>query len=110
MTPGEKRFETAAGRSSPAVFIYAWFGGNGTLPEDTFRTVRVKVTPGSSKPRVEEQSDGTFRVYVSASPDKGKANSEMLRSVAKYLGVPRSAIAIIRGRTAREKLLRIDAH
>ena len=80
------------------------------MPEDTYRTVSVRVTPGSSKPRVEEQSDGTFRVYVSASPDKGKANSEMLRSIAKHFGVRGSAITIIRGQASREKLLRIDAY
>lgn len=80
------------------------------MPEDSRRTVSVRVTPGSSKPRVEERSDGTFRVYVSASPDKGKANSEMLRSIAKHLGVPGSAITIIRGHASRVKLLRIDAY
>ena len=73
------------------------------------RTLKVRVVPGSSKPRVEEQADGTFKVHVAASPDKGKANAEMVRALAGHLGVSKGAITIVRGHASREKVLKIEA-
>jgi len=73
------------------------------------RMVSVKVCTGSSKPRVEEEPDGSYRVYVAASPERGKANVELLKVIARYLGVAKSSISIVRGQTSREKLLKIDS-
>lgn len=73
------------------------------------RTLKVRVVPGSSQPRVEEQADGTFKVHVAASPDKGKANAEMVRALAGHLGISKGAITIVRGHASREKVLKIEA-
>lgn len=66
----------------------------------------VRVTPKASANRIEAEG-GTLRVRVTAPPDKGKANKAVIELVAKALGVPRSAVEIVRGETGREKLLRI---
>lgn len=71
--------------------------------------VRVRVCTGSSKTRVEEEPDGSYRVYVSASPEKGKANAELLKAISRYLGVAKGSISIVKGQTSREKLLKIDS-
>lgn len=46
-------------------------------------------------------------MYVSSPPVKGRANAEMMKMLAKHLGVPRSKLAIIRGETSREKTIEI---
>ena len=44
---------------------------------------------------------------LNAPPDKGKANAELIDFLARLIGVPRSAVTIVRGASARQKLLRI---
>jgi uncharacterized protein YggU (UPF0235/DUF167 family) len=73
------------------------------------RMVSVRVTTGSGNPRVEEEPGGSYLVYVSASPERGKANAELLKAISRHLGVPKGSISIVRGRTSREKMLRIDS-
>jgi len=65
------------------------------------------VTTRSSRPRVEEADDGGYRVYVSSAPEKGKANAQVLKALARHLGVPRSSLEITGGQTSREKIIRL---
>jgi hypothetical protein len=76
-------------------------GGN------AMNAIRVRVVTGSSKPRVEKGVEGSFKVYVSSPPEKGRANAEMLKMLAKHLGVPKSRLSISRGETSREKTIEI---
>jgi uncharacterized protein YggU (UPF0235/DUF167 family) len=46
-------------------------------------------------------------VRVTAAPEDGKANAAVIALLAKALGVPRSALAIVRGATARDKIIRL---
>lgn len=66
----------------------------------------IKVTPRASADRI-EVGGGQVRVWVTAPPDKGKANKAVIALVAKALGVPKSAVELVRGDTAREKVLKI---
>jgi uncharacterized protein len=71
-------------------------------------TIRVRVHTRSQKPRVVEEED-VYQVYVSSAPEKGKANKEVVRTLAKHLGVSRSSITIVSGLTSREKTVKIDS-
>ncbi|WP_066558011.1 DUF167 domain-containing protein [Croceicoccus bisphenolivorans] len=51
--------------------------------------------------------DGKLRVRVTAVPEDGKANKAVIRLVAKGLGIAPARIELVRGATAREKVLRI---
>ena len=66
----------------------------------------VRVTPKASAERIAVEG-GRVRIWVTAAPDKGKANKAVIALVAKALGVPKSAVAILRGEASREKLLRV---
>ncbi len=68
----------------------------------------VRVFTRSSRPRVDEVEDGSYKVYVSSAPEKGKANRELLRALAIHLGVKKSEITIVRGEKLRRKLIRIE--
>jgi uncharacterized protein YggU (UPF0235/DUF167 family) len=45
---------------------------------------------------------------VTAPPDDGKANAAVCRLVASALGVPKSAVTVVRGHSARVKTLEVD--
>ncbi|MGP9820572.1 DUF167 domain-containing protein [Salinarimonas sp. NSM] len=75
-------------------------------------TLVVRVTPRASAARItaERSADGSLalRVAVTAAPEDGKANAAVVALLAEVLGLPRSALAIVRGQTARMKTIRID--
>lgn len=49
-----------------------------------------------------------LRVRVKAVPDKGKANAAVIAVLAKALGLPKSALTLVAGDTARIKTIAID--
>ncbi len=78
----------------------------------------VKVVPKAGRDAIvgiREDAAGRRRllVRVSAAPEKGKANAAVVALLAKALHLPKSAITVMAGETAREKRLHIaaaDAH
>jgi hypothetical protein len=59
----------------------------------------VKVVPGSSRTGVSGMLNGMVKIKISAAPEKGKANQCLIKFLAKKLGVKKSAISVISGRT-----------
>ena len=49
-----------------------------------------------------------LKVRVSAPPVDGEANAALLKLIAKTLGLPRSAVTIASGDTARIKILQVE--
>ncbi len=58
---------------------------------------------------MEIRADGLahLKIRVRAVPDKGAANMAVLKLLAKTLGVPKSALELVSGHTARIKTVRI---
>lgn len=46
-------------------------------------------------------------IGLNSAPEKGRANEELLKLLARAGGVARSAVVIVRGAGARNKLVRI---
>jgi hypothetical protein len=55
-----------------------------------------------------DDGSAVLRVRVKAVPDKGKANAAVIAVLAKALGVPKSAVTLISGDTARLKTVEIE--
>jgi hypothetical protein len=72
------------------------------------RRLTIHVKPRSSRPGVSERDDGSLVVQVRAPPVDGKANDEVIRLLAEYLGCPRSGLRIKSGAGGRTKLVEID--
>lgn len=71
----------------------------------------VRVQPGASRTGVAGPTgpDGAeLKVRLASPPVDGRANDELVRWLARELGVPRSAVTLVRGQTARSKQLRVD--
>jgi len=71
-------------------------------------TIDVKVTTNAPQPRVVKE-DNIFRVYVSASPEKGKANESVRGILSDYFKVRKSEIKIIKGLKSRHKKIEITS-
>lgn len=73
----------------------------------------VRVTPRGGADRIdavqiEPGGHPLVRLRVRAAPADGEANAAVIRLLGKALGVPRSAVRIVRGETARTKTIEID--
>ena len=71
---------------------------------DTVRLL-VRVKPRASKSRVLSVRDGALEVAVAAPPVDGEANRELVCTVARYLGLPTTAVSVARGTSGRTKSL-----
>ena len=69
--------------------------------------IRVRVTPRASRDELAGWRDGVLRVRVAAPPVEGRANDAVARLLAKALGVPKSAVGVVSGAGAREKLFEV---
>jgi uncharacterized protein YggU (UPF0235/DUF167 family) len=75
----------------------------------------VRLTPKSSRDAVEgieTAADGSERlkVRVRAVPEDGAANRAATLVVAKWLGVPKSAVTLAAGSTSRSKTFYVALH
>lgn len=70
--------------------------------------LQVRARPRARVDKVEASDLGEVRVYVSAAPEGGRANKAVIAAIAEALGVPKSSVALVRGKTSRDKLLEID--
>lgn len=70
--------------------------------------ITVRVTPRSGRESFAAGTGGVFLVRVAAPPDEGKATAAVCRVVADAFGVPKSAVTVVRGHTARTKTLQIE--
>lgn len=69
----------------------------------------VHVVPNAPRTAADGVHDGALRVRLKALPIEGRANEALIAWAASTLGVPRSAVELVRGHTARRKHLRIAA-
>ena len=72
------------------------------------RILTVKAQPRSKTPGVEETGPDSFRVRVSAAPEKGRANAEVAERLAAHLGVPPSRLTLVRGASSSHKQFRLE--
>ena len=66
----------------------------------------MRVTPGASRDTV-AIADGVVQLRVTAPPADGAANEAVLRLLAAALGRPPRDLTLLRGATARIKLIGI---
>ncbi len=91
---------------------------NAKIPETPFSCcgdgarVRVRVAPNAAGNAVQgscRDADGVLALKVSltATPERGKANAELIRLLAKQWRLPKSRIVIASGQHERRKTLHV---
>jgi uncharacterized protein len=70
--------------------------------------IAVRVQPRASRDEIAGERAGVLVLRVRAPPVDGRANAAACRLVAKRVGVPPSRVKVVRGESARDKLLEIE--
>jgi len=70
--------------------------------------VQVQVVPRASATAVAGRHGDGVRIRIAAPPVDGAANAELVRFMAKRLGVSRGAVTIARGQSSRSKTVTIE--
>ena len=67
--------------------------------------MKLRVSPGAKSLAVKGMyGEGSLRLSVSAPPTDGRANREVERYLATLIGVEKLRVAIVKGRSSRDKL------
>lgn len=69
--------------------------------------IALVAAPRASRSEVVGVVEGRLKVRVAAPPVDGAANAELIRFLAKTLGVPRGAVAVTAGAAGRRKTVLI---
>ena len=80
-----------------------------TITEHGLR-LAVRLTPKASRTRIEgpaAEGGAVLKVAVTPAPESGKANTALIKLLAREWRLPKSSIAIERGATSRHKTLAI---
>ncbi|MFP5409812.1 MAG: DUF167 domain-containing protein [Gammaproteobacteria bacterium] len=67
----------------------------------------LQVQPGAKTTAVVGEHGGRLKLKIAAPPVDNKANVHLLDWLAARLGVPKSAVRLVRGETARQKTVAI---
>ena len=69
--------------------------------------IEVRVQPGARRNEVTRHG-GELRVRVTAPAERGKANEAVVALLAERLGLPKSALRVMRGASSRRKTIEIN--
>jgi len=71
-------------------------------------TLAVRVTPRAGRNEIVGAQGEALKVKLAAPPVEGAANAALCEFLADRLGVRKSAVTIIAGRTSRHKVARVE--
>ncbi len=77
------------------------------MPNNSIK-ISVKVQPSAGRNEVTGLTNGVWKIKVSAPPDKGKANQELIEFLSDILGQKKDQITIVKGQTSHNKLIAIE--
>lgn len=75
---------------------------------DTGVRLRLYVQPRASRTEVVGRHGDALKVRLAAPPVDGAANEELVRWLARELGVPRSAVSVVAGAAGRTKMVAVQ--
>lgn len=71
-------------------------------------TFTVRAQPRASKSAVVGEVEGALKIKLAAPPVDGAANEELIRFLAQAFALPRRAVTILSGATAKNKIVRLE--
>ena len=69
--------------------------------------IRVTVKPRAKKREVVKNAEGDYVVSVISPAEEGKANEEVINTVAKYFKLAKSRVKIVSGLKYKKKILEV---
>lgn len=71
--------------------------------------VEIKVAPSAGKNAFKIDKSGILKAYLKSPPERGLANEELIKTIAKALKLPQKDVTLVAGHTSRHKLVKINA-
>jgi uncharacterized protein (TIGR00251 family) len=68
----------------------------------------VHVVPRASRSEIVGLHNGALRIRVAAPPVDGAANRELIKFLAKKLGLPRTSVTLVSGSNSKNKIIRLS--
>lgn len=78
----------------------------GAMGAETTR-LRLRVSPGGQRAAVVGRHGDGWKLRVAEAPERGRANEAVLRLLAEALALPRTAVTLVSGHGAREKIVEL---
>jgi uncharacterized protein (TIGR00251 family) len=69
--------------------------------------IPVRVQPRASRSEVVGEHAGALKIRIAAPPVEGEANRELIRFIARTIGVPQSAVEITSGASGKTKVVEV---
>lgn len=69
--------------------------------------LRIRVQPSAGRSQIVGEHGDYLKVRVAAPPNEGKANAELVRFLARTLGVSRSSVELLSGARNRDKTVQV---
>jgi uncharacterized protein (TIGR00251 family) len=69
--------------------------------------LRLRVSPGATRAGVIGRYGQAWKVRVAAPAEGGRANDAVVRLLAEALSVPRDAVKLVSGQSARDKIVEL---
>ena len=76
--------------------------------KDNIITLFVKAIPNSSKNEIVGLYDNALKIKIKAPAVENKANLELIKFLAKELGIPKASFSIAAGATSKTKYVNIS--
>lgn len=70
--------------------------------------IYIKVVPSSGQQKWIIGKNGELKAYLKNPPEKGLANDEFIKMIAKALKIPQDAVHLLAGDKARTKKIKIQ--
>jgi uncharacterized protein (TIGR00251 family) len=70
--------------------------------------IELTVSPGAARSELVGRHGDGWRARVAAPPERGRANRALVELLVEALGVPRDAVTVVAGKTARRKVVDVD--
>jgi uncharacterized protein len=70
--------------------------------------IEIRVAPRASREAILGEHDGALKVALTAAPVDGAANEALVALLASALGVPKRAVTLVRGQTAKTKVVEVS--
>lgn len=71
--------------------------------------ISVRVKPKAQRNQIYAiLMDGTYKIRINESPEKGRANKSLLKYLSKIVGIPHTSFKIISGAGSRQKIIEVQ--
>lgn len=70
--------------------------------------LKVAARPGAQRSALQGLAGDALKVALQAPPEKGKANDELVRFLARALGLRRPQVSLVKGGASRDKVVRLE--